>query len=166
MIIQLRHGACNIGIEDIEEVRIIRHNAILLFYYLLGAYAFSGNGEEDAKTLGIADRKYDDMYQSVLKQSVGGDYFLLQFGDSQPILVALPMNHGDPEYDENGLMINPRLRFVKVNRAIGEDWHKDDWYTIENDLQSNMNVFITPETMPKSIQFIDKMTGEQKSIEW
>lgn len=156
----------NIGIEDIEEVKTIRHNAILLFYYLLGAYAFSRNIKEDEKTLGIVDRRFDDMYQTIMKQSAGGDYFLLQFKDSQPVLVALPMNHGDPEYDENGLMINPTLRFVKVNRNIDDDWHKDDWHRIENDVDSDLNVFITPDNIPQSIYYIDKVSGKQKSIQW
>ena len=48
----------------------------------------------------------------------------------------------------------------------GFDWHKDDWHRIENDVDSDLNVFITPDNIPQSIYYIDKVSGKQKSIQW
>ena len=156
----------NISIEDIDEVKTIRHNTMILFYYILGAYAFSGDAEKDKEVLGIKDRRYDEMYQAIMAQSAGGDYFILSFADDQQILCAFPMNHGAPEYDESGLMKNPKLRFVKVNRDIDDDWHNDNWSFIEDDTDSASNLYITPQNMPVKIQYVDKVSGKRIDIEW
>ena len=97
-------------------------------------------------------RKKDQWFKSVMKLSNGGDYFLIAFTGGLQCLAALPMNHGDPEYDENGSMINPSLRFVKINRNITDDWHKDNWSSIEDDVLSDSNIYITPDNMPVKIQ--------------
>lgn len=76
------------------------------------------------------------------------------------------MNHGTPEYDENGSMLNPTLRFVKIERVNVDDWHKDNWHSIEEDVQSDSNIYITPANKPEKIQFVDKKSGKCVDIEW
>ena len=154
------------NINNLREVDIIRDNTILLFYYVLGGFNFYGNKEKDYQVLGIVDRSFEDMYHAIMKQSNGGDYFLITFTDGLLCLAALPMNHGNPEYDENGSMINPSLRFVKIDRNVTDDWHKDNWSSIENDVQSDSNIFITPDNMPAKIQYVNKVTGERVNVEW
>lgn len=154
------------NIHDFEEVNKIRENTILLFYYVLGGFNFYGNKEKDYQVLGIVDRTFEDMYHAIMKQSNGGDYFLITFTDGLHCLAALPLNHGDPEYDENGSMINPSLRFVKINRNITDDWHKDNWSSIEDDVLSDSNIYITPDNMPVKIQYVNKISGERIIIDW
>ena len=154
------------NINDFKEVDIIRNNTLLLFYYVLGGFKFFDNKSKDYQVLGILDRTYEDMYHAIMKLSNGGDYFLITFSDGSSSLVALPMNHGEPEYDENGLMINPNLRFVKIERDITDDWHKDNWHSIEEDVQSDSNIYITPANMPGKLQFVDKKSGKCVDIEW
>ena len=144
----------------------IRENTILLFYYVLGGFNFYGNKEKDYQVLGIVDRTFEDMYHTIMKQSNCGDYFLITFTDGLHCLAALPLNHGDPEYDENGSMINPSLRFVKINRNITDDWHKDNWSSIEDDVLSDSNIYITPDNMPVKIQYVNKISGERIIIDW
>ena len=154
------------NINNLQEVDIIRKNTILLFYYVLGGFRFFDNKSKDYQVLGILDRTYEDMYHAIMKQSHGGDYFLITFSDGSSSFVALPMNHGDPEYDENGSMLNPNLRFVRIERDIADDWHKDNWCSIEEDVQSDSNIYITPANMPEKIQFVDKKSGKCVDIEW
>ena len=104
------------NINNIYEVDIIRSNTILLFYYLLGGLRLTGNISEDYKVLGIVDRSFEDMYHAITKKSSGGDYFILEYGDGDSILVALPMNHGKIEYDKNGLIKEKAIRFVKIKK--------------------------------------------------
>jgi len=156
----------NISIENCTEVEVIRHNTIILFYYLLGAYAYSGNIKQDREVLGIRDRFFDRMYQAIMERSAGGGYFILGFTNGKDILCALPINHGTPMYDENGSMNNPRLRFVRIDRNNYDDWHKDDWHRIEEDIQSDLNIYITPANVPEKIQYVDKITGERVDVEW
>ena len=156
----------NIGIEDIDEVNTIRNNTIVLFYYLLGGYRYFGSVKEDGMLLGIKDRKYDEMYKAIMAQSAGGDYFIIQFNGLQPVLAALPMNHGEVLYNEDGLMKNPRLRFYKLDRLPEEDSQTDDWHLIETDVISDRNIIITPDNMPTSIQYVEKISGRRVEITW
>ncbi len=156
----------NIDVEHFREVEIIRHNTVLLLYYLLGGYAFSGDVSADQKELGIKDRRFDEMYQAIMRQSIGGDYFILNLKDCKSWLVALPFNHGEIEYNEDGLIKNPQIRFVRINRSIEDDWHQDDWQSFEEGPSSESDILITPDNMPLSIQYIEKTSGKRKTIIW
>ena len=154
------------NINDPKEVDIIRQNTILLFYYVLGGFRFYGKKDKDYQVLGIVNRVYEDMYHAIMKKSNGGEYFIITFEDSSPMLTALPLNHGIPIYDENGSMINPSLRFVRIDRDVVDDWHDDNWCIIEEDIQSEKNIYVTPDNLPIKIQYVDKMSGEKKDVEW
>ena len=135
-----------------------------LSFSTLSSKSYSIIHEDNLKP--IVDRTFEDMYHAIMKQSNGGDYFLITFTDGLHCLAALPLNHGDPEYDENGSMINPSLRFVKINRNITDDWHKDNWSSIEDDVLSDSNIYITPDNMPVKIQYVNKISGERIIIDW
>ena len=153
------------NINNINEVNTIRNNTFLILYYVIGGYNFSRNGRNENKLLGIVDTSYNDMFHEIM-QFGGGNYFLLYFEENKPIFVALPMPRDNPRYDENGVMINPALRFVIVNRSINDDWHVDDWTDIQNEYSEEKTIILKPDNMPCRIIYIDKITNEQTDIKW
>lgn len=153
------------NINDINEVKTIRNNTFLLLYYIIGGYNFSRNVKGEKKLLGIIDKSYNYMYHEIMRYG-GGNYFLLFFEEKKPIYVALPMPRENQHYDEDGVMINPSLRFVRLDRSIDVDWHNDDWSEIQNEYSDEKTIFLKPDNMPLHIKYIDKVTNEQTDITW
>lgn len=153
------------NINDIHEVEIIRNNTLVLHYYLLGGYILSGDEQADEIHLGVTNRSFDRMYRALMKQGTG-QYYLLKFSGSDPIFVALPMSQQNPQYDRDGILYDTKIRFIRINRDISEDWHADDWVKIEDDYGSENVVYVTPEHRPESIIYFDKMSGQQIRLSW
>ena len=153
------------NINTLGEVDIIRDNTFLLLYYILGGYDFSKAGQNEKQLLGIIDNNFDRVYREIMRFGTG-NYYLLQLNSNEKLLVALPAKQALPSYDEDGVITNPVLRFVKVSRPIDSDWHKDNWTEIEEEYSEEKTVILTPSNLPKSIEYIDKMSGETTIIKW
>lgn len=151
------------NIYDIKEVEAIRDKTYLLLYYVLGGYNFSKNGMSEKSLLGIVDNSFENLYRRIM-ESGPGNYYYLTFQSGSPMLVALPMQQDPPEYDSNGLMVNPALRFVRIPRKSLDDWHKDDWGEIEAEFSDAKTITVRRDFMPIAIEYIDKMTGETKPL--
>ena len=153
------------NLYDISEVETIRNKTYLLLYYVLGGYNFSRSGLNEHSLLGVVDNSFENLYRAIMECGCG-NYYYLSFSSNSPLLVALPMEQALPEYDKNGLMINPSLRFVKVPRENIEDWHKDNWGEIELEHSDEKTIIVGRDTMPVAVQYIDKVTGKTEDLSW
>lgn len=153
------------NIDTIAEVDTIRDNTFLLLYYVLGGYDFSKNGQDEKQLLGIINNSFERMYQEIMRFG-SANYYLIQIDTDAPVLVALPMKQEVPSYDQNGKMINPRLRFVRIFRPLDSDWRTDDWGEIENELSEEKTIILTRANLPRSISYVDKTTGKITDITW
>ena len=153
------------NISSIQEVEVIRDNTYLLLYYLLGGYNYAKNGLDEFRILGIVDNSFDRMYRAIMRFGAG-NYYLLKFDTEEPILVALPMAQEMPDYNEDGIMKDPSLRLVKIARSLEDDWHLDNWSEIEQEHSIEKTIILTPENMPASVTYINKMTGNTTAVMW
>ena len=153
------------NINDISEVEIIRNNTFQLLYYVIGGFDYSKNATDSSVLLGRVSNDFDRMYRAVMRFG-SGNYYLIKFSAEDPILVALPIEWNSPQYDENGLMKNASLRFVKLNRSINDDWHIDDWGSIQDTYSGDSVLYLSRNNMPESITYINKLTNENIEIEW
>ena len=153
------------NIDDPEEVKEIRDKTYLLLFYLLGGYDFSKSSQDEKKNLGIIDSSFETLYQKIMEYGPG-NYYYLRFGSDPPILVAMPMMQDPPDYDENGILQNASLRFVKTHRATLEDWHIDNWGAFEAEHSENNTVSVSRTNMPISVTHVDKVTGKTFEIKW
>ena len=153
-------------IREMTEVDYIRDNTWLLLYYLLGGFKLTGNKDIDNCKLGILDRSFENMYFAIMRQYGCGNYYLLEFSDGEQKLFALPMNQEIPVYDENGLLINKKIRFIRINRDVTDDWYQDDWSKIERDTTSENVLYVAPDNMPVAITYVDKIKGTKKTVIW
>ena len=153
------------NISAIAEVETIRDNTFILLYYVLGGYNFSKNGQDEKQVLGVIDNSFERMYREVMRFGEG-NYYLIQLNVGDPVLAALPMKQETPCYDENGIMKNPAIRFVRIFRPIDSDWHMDNWGEIEKEMSGEKTLVLTPNNIPKSISYMDKMTGKTTTITW
>ena len=153
------------NIYNITEVEAIRDKTYLLLYYVLGGYDYSKNGQSEKALLGIVDNSFENLYRRIMECGPG-NYYNLSFSSGSAMLVALPMQQEPPEYDINGLMVNPALRFVRIPRKSIDDWHKDDWGEIETEFSDAKTITVRRDHMPIAVEYIDKMTGETKTIKW
>lgn len=153
------------NIYDIAEVEDIRNKTYLLLYYVLGGYDFSIIGQSENTLLGIIDNSFENLYRKIMEYGPG-NYYYLTFPSGPPMFVALPMKQSLPEYDNDGLIINPSLRFVKMSRESLGDWRKDDWGEIEDEFSDEKTITVCRNYMPTDVKYIDKITGETKAINW
>ena len=153
------------NIYDITEVETIRTKTYLLMYYVVGGFNFSKNGQREKTLLGIVDNSFENMYHKIMEYGPG-NYFYLSFPADSHLLVALPGNQVPPEYDNNGLLKNPSLRFVIIPRKSIDDWRKDDWGSIETEVADEKTVTITRNNMPTVIKYINKITEKTTQLEW
>lgn len=153
------------NINTISEVESIRDNTFLLLYYVLGGYDFSKNGLDEKQLLGVIDNGFERMYRAIM-QFGGGNYYCIQFNSENPELAALPMQQENTNYDVDGVMRNPTIRFVRISRPIDSDWHMDNWEEIEHEMSEEKTLILTPSNMPKSISYMDKITRQLTDITW
>lgn len=153
------------NIDDPKEVKEIREKTYLLLFYVLGGYDFSKGSQDEKIILGITDNSFESFYQKLI-ESGPGNYYFLRFGPERPILVAMPMQQEPPKYDKDGLMINPSLRFVKMQRDGLDNWRLDDWGQIEAEFSPNKTISVTRDSMPVSVAYVDKTTGKTTEIKW
>ncbi len=152
------------NIYDIAEVEAIRNKTFLLMYCVLGGFDFSKSGQSEKTLLGIVDNSFENMYHRIMEHGPG-NYFYLSFPHSH-LLVALPNHQIPPEYDKDGLLKNPSIRFVKMVRMSIEDWKKDDWENIEAELRDERIITLTRDHMPTGVEYIDKISGKSMPLEW
>jgi len=124
------------------------------------------NQEDNNSILGIRNDAFDRLYWSILRYSSGGDYFLIKFPSQDPMLVAMPQNQQEKHINEHVLLVNTRLRFIKINRGSLGNWQNDDWSQLDNELSDALVVFIDENNLPDEIFYIDKITGELSQIKW
>ena len=153
------------NIYDIKEVEIIRDKTYLLIYYVLGGYDFSKSGQSERSLLGIIDNSFEMLYRRIMEYGPG-NYYYLHFDSEIPAFVALPMQQESPNYDNNGLITNASLRFVKTGRKSIENWRMDNWGQIEAELSDDKTVIVTRNNMPSSVTYVDKITGQTTDIKW
>lgn len=152
------------NIYNIAEIETIRSKTYLLLYYVLGGYDFSKGGHDSNKILGIIDNSFEKLYHKLM-QFGPGNYYYLSFSDLSPILVAFPQQE-TPEYDHDGLIKNPSLRFVKLQRKHIDGWEDDDWGKIQAEMTQEKTVIIDRNRMPISVSYVNTITGEIVDIEW
>ena len=133
-------------------------------YCVLGGFDFSKSGQSEKTLLGIVDNSFENMYHRIMEHGPG-NYFYLSFPHSH-LLVALPNHQIPPEYDKDGLLKNPSIRFVKMVRMSIEDWKKDDWENIEAELRDERIITLTRDHMPTGVEYIDKISGKSMPLEW
>ena len=154
------------NISNIDEVEIIRDNAWLLLFWIIGGIKLTSVQEKDYLILGIQNNVFDKMYWAIMHISSGGDYFLIKFPSQNPILVAMPMNQEEKGIDENGCLRNTRLRFIKLNRDTLGDWQNDDWSLIDTEFSDSLAIYIDKDNMPDEVFYVDKLTGKASQIMW
>lgn len=152
------------NINTYDEVKIIRNNTLLLFYYLLGGYILADDIEQDKLELQIINRSFEKIYDRIMCYG-GGNYFSFELSSGEEVLVAMPINQENPQYDANGSLINTSIRFVKIERSAIDDWNSDDWKQIEREKSIGKTVYITPENIPNKIFYIDKLSNQKTEIE-
>ena len=152
------------NINDIKEVEKIRNNAYMLMYYILGGYNYSKASIDEKVVLGIIDNSFERMYHEIMRFGTGS-YYRLHFDSNASVYVALPMKQIAPSYDENGLLLNRSIRFVRLTQQkhplIG-NWSE----LIENEFSSERIIELRPDNMPTTIYHIDTITHQLTELKW
>ena len=152
------------NINNIDDVKKIRDNTLLLFYYLLGGYNLFDNIDQDKLELEIINRSFEKIYNRIMHYG-GGNYFVFELPSGEELLVAMPMSQENPKYDNNGILENAAIRFVKVGCSLTAEWNNDDWGQIEKEKDADKTVYVTRENVPNKIFYIDKLSNQKTEIE-
>ncbi len=63
-------------------------------------------------------------------------------------------------------MHDTKIRMIRIHRSSVEGWEDDNWKSIEDDFSSEDVFYLSPDSMPKSITYVNKMNGQKKPITW
>ncbi len=154
------------NISDKKEVETIRKNTKILFCWLLGGLKLYANENSNQVLLGILDSSFGDMYRAIRRIAGSCGYFELTDSNGQTLLAAMPMKQEEPQINEYGQIHDTKIRMIRIHRASVDGWENDNWKSIEDDYSSEDVFYLTPDSMPRSLTYLNKMNGQKKQVVW
>lgn len=154
------------NISDKKEVETIRQNTKILFCWLLGGLKLYADENRNRTVLGVLDSSFGDMYRAIRRVAGSCGYFEVVDSAGQTFLAAMPMKQEEPQINEYGQMHDTKIRMIRIHRSSVEGWEDDNWKSIEDDFSSEDVFYLSPDSMPKSITYVNKMNGQKKPITW
>lgn len=147
------------NISEIEDVKRIRNNTILLLYLLLGGYRLTGNPNMDCTELGMLDDGYDRLYNRLIVIPKSTKNFIISFSGGDEIKAERLLNQESPAYDFYGSITS------SVKFALTESRYSTDYETFLQSLTEDNTLVLSRTNIPENVWFV-KPDGERVIVEW
>ncbi len=144
------------NIDDFEIVRRIKNNTVLLYYWLLGAFAMPK--ERELEALGVVNNKFDILYRKIAYRHLYK--YVIRTMDERLLKVVRLLESPQFEYGKHGEVVGAKLCFVEV-----EKYPKDylEYKEFVANLLEGVNIItISRDKLPKELWWIENDGREEQ----